>query len=83
MIDVTEDKNMHRYFHGRLVLLWDAINEYVESCGGDTSNKSDSERRFKAVSKIHRMLEEERVLTIRDFIKSSIKRKMNVKSQYS
>jgi len=32
--------------------LWNWINEYVVSCGGDPSDKTVSNRRMRAVSKI-------------------------------
>lgn len=32
--------------------IWEAINEYAESCGGDTSNKTVSEKRMRAVVEV-------------------------------
>jgi hypothetical protein len=40
------------------VPLWDAINEYAVTCGGDTSNSTISPQRMDAVAKIERRLEE-------------------------
>lgn len=38
--------------------LWNWINEYVAACGGDTSNKTISNRRMKAVSKVEETIHE-------------------------
>ena len=34
------------------VALWDAINEYTEACGGDTSRRTVSDRRMIAVTQV-------------------------------
>lgn len=39
--------------------VWDAINEYVRTCGGDTSDKTVSVERMEAVAKIERALDRE------------------------
>jgi hypothetical protein len=39
--------------------LWDAINAYTESCGGDTSRKTISDRRMDAVVAVERAIEDE------------------------
>lgn len=39
------------------VELWDAINKYTESCGGDTSNKTISEDRMNSVVEIERIIQ--------------------------
>lgn len=36
--------------------LWDAIIEFTESCGGDTSSRTVSDRRIRAVSAVSRAL---------------------------
>lgn len=36
--------------------MWTAINEYVASCGGDTSAKSLSDRRMNAVVAVERAM---------------------------
>ena len=36
--------------------LWDAINEYVQACGGDTSNATVSNKRMGAVVKVNRVV---------------------------
>jgi hypothetical protein len=36
------------------VKLWEAVNKYTESCGGDTSNNSISDKRMNAVVDIER-----------------------------
>lgn len=38
------------------VELWDAINEYAESCGGDTSDRTISDRRMNAVAYVERWM---------------------------
>jgi hypothetical protein len=40
------------------VRLWDAINAYAESCGGDTSTRTVSSRRMDAVVAVERALRE-------------------------
>ena len=37
------------------VALWDAINEYAEACGGDTSAATVSDRRMRAVVAVERL----------------------------
>lgn len=32
-----------------MVRIWDSVNEYAEACGGDTSEKTVSNRRMDAV----------------------------------
>jgi hypothetical protein len=39
------------------VEMWDAINAYAESCGGDTSEKTVSDRRMNAVVAVDRAIE--------------------------
>lgn len=36
--------------------LWNAINKYTESCGGDTSNRTISDNRMNAVVDIERIV---------------------------
>lgn len=36
--------------------LWDTINEYAAACGGDTSDRTVSDRRMKAVAEVEREL---------------------------
>lgn len=40
------------------VELWDAINEYAESCGGDTSEATVTNRRMNAVVAVERVISE-------------------------
>jgi hypothetical protein len=50
LVDVG-DVNMYAY----QLELWDAINEYVESCNGDTSKISN--RRMNAVVNVERVID--------------------------
>ena len=53
-----EKRNMeHRYDLAKKVRLWDAINEYVKACGGDTSVATIGERRMNAVAMVERVVE--------------------------
>lgn len=38
------------------VKIWDAINEYVATCGGDTSNTTISTARMDAVASVERAI---------------------------
>jgi hypothetical protein len=40
------------------VKLWAAINVYAETCGGDTSSRTISDHRMKAVVVIEQALQE-------------------------
>lgn len=40
------------------VAMWDAINEYARSCGGDTSKTTVSNRRMDAVAAVERVIAE-------------------------
>jgi hypothetical protein len=40
------------------VLFWDAVNTYVEACGGDTSDGTVSGKRMLAVTELERALEQ-------------------------
>lgn len=46
----------------REVSLWEAINEYAQACGGDTSAKTLSDRRMDAVVVVERALKTRRPL---------------------
>jgi hypothetical protein len=37
--------------------LWDAINEYTESCGGNTSGETISDKRMDCVVKVMKVIE--------------------------
>lgn len=39
------------------VALWERVNEYAGACGGDTSNKTVSDRRMDAVAALNREVE--------------------------
>lgn len=41
---------------GMRVALWDAINEYAEACGADTSAHVGSVRRMNAVARVERVV---------------------------
>ncbi len=49
-----------------LIDLWDAINKYTESCGGDTSNKTISRKRMDAAAKIGHEIEKVRFLSLKE-----------------
>lgn len=49
-----EDDLARSTFDPLQVALWDAVNEYAESCGGDTGPATIGGRRMKAVSEVSR-----------------------------
>lgn len=40
----------------RRCAIWEAINEYTAACGGDTSNRTISDRRMNAVAAVERAI---------------------------
>lgn len=43
---------------GHRAMLWRAVNDYVESCGGDPSDQTVSERRMALVSNLERLVDD-------------------------
>jgi DnaJ-class molecular chaperone len=38
------------------ICIWEAINEYTQACGGDTSENSISDKRMNAVAKVEKII---------------------------
>ncbi len=47
---------MHMILRHTQVPIWDAINAYAESCGGDTSDKTVCDKRMNAVVAVEKAL---------------------------
>lgn len=39
-----------------LTIIWNCINEYADACGGDTSERTVSQRRMAAVSRLQNVM---------------------------
>lgn len=51
---LTEDDILAEWLDPRRVALWEAVNEYAVACGGDTSNRTTTGRRMRAVAQVER-----------------------------